>query len=149
MTQLITATATATAAGSALVGGIYAAFSVMVVPALRSGSASSATEIMTTINRVAERGPFLLVFGATTVAAAALAVTSLRSAPADPAPLVAAGLSLASTAITVVANVPLNRRLDREGAPFWNTYRRRWTAWNTVRAAAAVGAVAVLAASAR
>ncbi|MFG6476513.1 anthrone oxygenase family protein [Microbacterium sp. P06] len=137
----------ATAVGSAVVGGIYAAFTVMVMPALHALPRDAAAAAMQRINRAAERGPFIVVFGATTVAAVALAVSQLRETPVAPAPLGAAALAVASTVVTVAFNVPLNRRLDREGAAFWNEYRRRWTAWNTVRAVAAVAAVAVLAAT--
>src|SRR5699024_12773503 len=62
-----------------------------------------------------------------------------RGATSD---LAVAGASLASTAITVAANVPLNRRLDAGGAAFWPAYARRWTRWNTTRALAAAAVTA-------
>lgn len=131
----------ATIIGAGLVGGVYTAFSVMVMPALRRMDGRDAATTMIAVNRAAERGPFIVVFGSAALAALGLAATALPRGQV--AALVVAGASLTSTAITLAVNVPLNRRLEREGAPFWPAYHRRWTAANTVRAVAAVVAVAV------
>lgn len=130
--------------GTALVGGVYAAFSVMVMPALRRGDDQAATTTMIAINRAAERGPFILIFGAAAATALGAAVTSLPRN--DVGGLAFAGASFASAGITLAVNVPLNRRLDKDGAAFWSTYYRRWTAANTVRAIAATIAVGIAAA---
>ena len=121
-----------------VVGGVYAAFSLVVMPALDRLGAVEATAAMRSVNRVAERGPFIGVFGVAAAAAVALVVQD-RGAAA----LVVAGGSLAGTAVTVAVNVPLNRRLDRDGAAFWPRYRRRWTAANTVRAVLSLAALVV------
>lgn len=127
--------------GAGLVGGVYTAFSVMVMPALRRRSDPAATATMIAINRAAERGPFILIFGSTAITALGLAITALpRGGVGD---LAFAGASLASTGITLAVNVPLNRRLEREGATFWPTYHRRWSAANTIRAIAAISAVGI------
>jgi uncharacterized membrane protein len=131
----------ATVVGAGLVGGVYAAFSTMVMPALGRLNEQDATAAMVSINRAAERGPFILIFGSAAAAAIGLAVTAApRGAVTD---LVIAGASLASTIVTLGVNVPLNRRLEREGAVFWAVYRRRWTASNTLRATLATTAVLV------
>ncbi|GHG46674.1 hypothetical protein GCM10011331_06860 [Flavimobilis marinus] len=131
----------ATIVGTGLVGGVYAAFSIMVIPALRRLPDAEAAAAMIAINRAAERGPFLVLFGGTAIAAATLGATAVgRPVTSD---LAVAGASLASTAITVAVNVPMNRRLDVDGARFWPTYARRWTRWNTARALAATASVAV------
>lgn len=136
----MSALTTVAVVGSGLVAGVYTTFSTMVVPALRRQDPRDAAAVMIAINRVAERGPFLLLFGGAAVAAAALGVSALvRSDPADGA---VAAASLASTAITVAVNVPLNRRLEREPG-FWIGYARTWAAWNSVRALAATAAVVV------
>ncbi|MCM6763791.1 DUF1772 domain-containing protein [Rathayibacter sp. ZW T2_19] len=136
----MSALATVAVVGSGLVAGVYTAFSTMVVPALRRRDPVDAAAVMIGINRAAERGPFLLLFSGTAVAAAALGVSALvRSDGADGA---VAAASLASTAITVAVNVPLNRRLERDPAS-WSAYARTWTAWNSVRALAAAAAVVV------
>ena len=133
--------------GAGLVGGVYTAFSVMVMPALGRGDDQAATAAMIAVNRAAERGPFILIFGTATLAAVGLAVTALPRG--DVGDLFVAGASLVSTSITVAVNVPLNRRLEREGAAFWPAYHRRWTAANTIRAIAAIAAVGIAAAAGR
>lgn len=127
--------------GAGLVGGVYTAFTVMVMPALRHSDDQVATTTMIAINRAAERGPFIVMFGSAALAALGLAVPAAdRRSMVD---LVVAGTSLTSTLITVAVNVPLNRRLECEGPMFWPTYYRRWTTANTIRAAAAMIAVGV------
>jgi uncharacterized membrane protein len=127
--------------GAGLLGGVYAAFSTIVVPALTRLDDRDAAAAMIRINTRAERGPFIAIFGLTAVAAIGLAETAVsRGAVID---LAIAGASLVSTGITVAVNVPLNRRLEREGACYWPQYSRRWTAANTVRAAFATMAVLV------
>lgn len=124
--------ATLAVVGSGVLAGVYTAFSTMVIPALRRGTARDAAAAMTAINRRAERGPFLLLFGGTAVAAAALGVSGLVGG--STLDVVVAGASLSGTAITVLWSVPLNRSLDRGGADEWDRYARSWTRWNTVRA---------------
>lgn len=127
--------------GAGLLSGIYAAFSTMVVPALRRLDDRDATTAMIRINRKAERGPFILIFAAAAFAATGLGVAAVpRGAVAE---LAIAGASLASTVVTLAVNVPLNRRLERDGSKFWLEYSRRWTVVNTMRAALAMVAVVV------
>ncbi|MHA7282950.1 anthrone oxygenase family protein [Arthrobacter sp. TMS2-4] len=133
----------ATVVGAGLLSGVYAAFSAMVIPALRRLDDKSATAAMIQINRKAERGPFIVIFGSAAVAATGLAITAAPRG--NIIELVVAGASLASTIVTVAVNVPLNRRLERDGSTFWNEYSHRWTTANTVRATLA--ATAVLAAA--
>lgn len=133
----------ATVVGAGLLSGVYAAFSTMVMPALNRLDDGDATTAMIQINRKAERGPFILVFASAALAATGLAAGAApRGAIMD---LVIAGGSLASTVVTMTINVPLNRRLERDGSLFWAEYSARWTMANTVRAAFA--ATAVIAAS--
>lgn len=125
--------------GAGLLSGVYTAFSTMIIPALRRFDDDTATAAMIHINRKAELGPFIVIFGSAAVAATGLAITAApRGSTIE---LVVAGASLASTVITMAVNVPLNRRLQRDGSPFWNEYSHRWTAANTVRATLAAGAV--------
>lgn len=127
--------------GAGLLSGVYAAFSTMVIPALRRLDDEGATAAMIQINRKAEHGPFIAIFGSAALAAAGLAIAAAPRR--DVADLVVAGASLASTLVTVAVNVPLNRKLERDGAPFWNEYSHRWTTANTVRAVLATTAVLV------
>ena len=124
-----------------LLSGVYTAFSTVVIPALNRLGDHEATAAMVRINRKAERGPFILLFASAALAATGLAVAAVpRGTGVD---LAIAGASLASTVVTVAVNVPLNRRLDRDGAPFWAEYSHRWRAANTVRAGCAAIAVIV------
>lgn len=137
--------ATALAVGSAAVGGTYFAFSAMVMPSLGRLAPQDAARVMRAINARAERGPFILAFGATAVLSVAVAAVALPRLP-DPGAareIGAAALALTGTAVTVLGNVPLNRRLERDGAPYWGSYRRRWTRLNSVRALAHVAGVAL------
>lgn len=127
--------------GAGLVGGVYTTFSIMVMPALRRCDDRTATDTMIAVNRAAERGPFIVVFGAAALAALGLAGAALPRG--DVVELGIAAASLGSTIITVAVNVPLNRRLARDGAAFWPAYSRRWTRANTVRALAAALAVSL------
>ena len=132
--------------GAGLLGGVYAAFSTMVVPALRRLDDRAATTAMVVINTRAERGSFIVVFGVAALAAVGVMVSAVpRGAVSE---IAVAGASLASTALTVAVNVPLNRRLEKEGPAFWPPYARRWTAANTVRAVCATAAVCVAVAAA-
>jgi uncharacterized membrane protein len=133
----------ATAVGTALVAGTYAAFTIMVMPALARRPTAEGVAAMHEINRRAERGGFVVVFGATAVAAVALGVEAWRESA--PIPLAAAALSLAGTVVTAVVNVPMNRRLDRDGAGYWARYRRGWGIANAVRGVSSAAAVGLLA----
>ena len=129
--------------GAGLLGGVYAAFSTMVVPGLRRLDDRAATAAMVRINAQAERGPFIVLFGIAALAAVGVIVNAVpRGAVSE---IAVAGASLASTVLTVAVNVPLNRRLEKDGSAFWPMYVRRWTAANTVRAVGATAAVIVAA----
>lgn len=131
--------ATIVVVGTGVLAGVYTAFSTMVLPALRQESAREATATMTRINSRAERGPFIVLFGGTAVAAVVLGVSGLlRGSASD---VLIAGASLSGTAVTVLRNVPLNRGLDRGGAGEWSRYQRSWTRWNSCRALLSIAAV--------
>jgi uncharacterized membrane protein len=143
----------AAAVGSAVVGGVYVAFSAMVMPALRRRSPADAAATMTAINVAAERAPFLTVFfGAAAASAAVIVVEATDPGTSTPVRLLGAALSLAGTVSTIVGNVPLNRRLATAGpgqVAFWPRYDRLWTELNHVRAALSVAGAFSLFASVR
>ena len=134
--------------GALVTGGIYAAFPVMVLPALdrleRLGPGRAA-DLMRSINNAAERPPFLLLFFGSAVAAAGSAVLPGQLQRPVQA-WIGAGLSLAAFVLTATVNVPLNRKLAAGAMdPLWSTYRRRWGAANSARAlASVVGGVLLL-----
>jgi uncharacterized membrane protein len=141
--------AIATALGAAAVGGIYLAFSLMVMPALARLTAAQATATMQEINRRAGQGVFIVVFLGSALLAVALSLVEVFVLPGETAALLLAGaaLSFSSAVVTVVGNVPLNNRLERDGVAFWPQYLPRWTALNTVRALLALAAVGVIVAA--
>lgn len=134
---------TITVVGTGLLGGVYSAFTVMVIPALRQLNNTDATTTMNHINRAAKRGPFIVLFGGTAITATTLGIAALQHG--NTTDLIVAGASLLSTAITIAANVPLNRALNAKGAHYWLHYAQHWTRWNTLRALAAAASVGVAA----
>ena len=136
--------------GSAVVGGFYLAFSVVVMPALRRQLAKDAISTMVSINEKAVRPPFMILFFGTAVACTAVAVVAATDPPTN-SPLRVAGAAayLAGWASTMVVNVPLNNRLDRSGGDQpdrrWHSFQGSWTRANHVRAALSMaGAVGLL-----
>ncbi|MCF3933111.1 DUF1772 domain-containing protein [Acuticoccus sp. M5D2P5] len=130
------------ALGAALMAGTFFVFSVAVMGAFATLPPAGGIAAMQAINRVIQNALFLGVFLGTAVISLALLVAALLGA----APLGTTGAGaiayLAATLITIAGNVPLNDRLDRidgtapDAAPFWATYRRRWTALNHIRTVA-------------
>ena len=124
--------------GSGLMGGVFVAFSVAVMPALARRPAAEAVAMMQAVNRVIVGPAFLLLFLGTGVVAAAAAVL-------DTGAVVGAALYLAGAlGVTMVVNVPLNNALEADGEATWARYQRRWTAWNHLRALASTGAAVAL-----
>ncbi|MEJ8279627.1 anthrone oxygenase family protein [Pseudonocardia spirodelae] len=127
--------------GAGLLGGIYLAFSVAVVPALRRRPAAEAAAVMRGVNRVIVNPVFGTLFAGTALVAGAVTVAGVLGG----APLRAAGglAVLAGFAVTAAVNIPLNHALDRDGD--WAAFAPRWAAANHVRAgASALGVVALL-----
>ena len=120
-------------------GGVFVAFSVAVMPALRRRPAAEGVAVMQEVNRVIVSPLFLLLFLGTGVAGVVAAVLDVRAAPG------AALYVVGALGVTMAVNVPLNNRLDAEGEPVWARYLARWTAWNHVRAIAATGSAVLLA----
>lgn len=135
------------AAGTAMVAGVFFAFSTFVMPGLGRLPARDAARAMQSINVTAVRPAFMtLLFGTAAVCVAAI-VVGLRDRGSAPAPwLVAAGvLYLVGTiGVTVALNVPLNDRLaaldpTAAGAE-WPAYLRDWVRWNHLRALSSTAA---------
>ena len=125
---------------AALTAGIYLAFTVMVLPALRSGSPATAITVMQRVNVAALRPPFMLLFFGGTLLAVAVIVTELASGAVGTfgwLRLVGAGLALLSFVITVVRNVPLNTALAAASSTdsgAWVAFDRPWGRANLLRA---------------
>jgi uncharacterized membrane protein len=147
-------TVTLTAAlGAAIIGGVFFAFSNFIMPGLARLTAAHGAGAMQAINvAVLNRwflGVLLGVGGLCLVIAVAAALD--RHAPGAGLRFAGAALYLVGTVgVTIACNVPRNEALQvvaPHGADIvalWDTYVREWTAWNTVRTAAAIAAAAAL-----
>jgi uncharacterized membrane protein len=133
--------------------GLFFAFSVAVMRALARRPAAEGMAAMQAINVAILNPLFLASFVGTAAACAVVAVAALlRWDEAGAAYLLAGGaLYLVGTfLVTAALNVPMNDALasvapgDPDAAGRWSAYVARWTAWNHVRAAAALAAAASL-----
>jgi len=141
------------AAGSGLMAGLFFAFSAAVMPGLRRLRPEVGAAAMQAINRAILNPVFGVVFGGTPLLCLLLAVAAPFSASSGTGWIVAGAVLhvVGSFVLTVVANVPLNNRLDAAdpdspaGAEVWADYLVRWTAWNHIRAVLCTAATAALA----
>lgn len=127
---------------SAVIGGVFSAFSEFVMAGLLRASPAGGIEVMQHINRTVLRTPF--VAGIVSIAAFSVLFALYGLAVFDGAALVT--LVLAPLVylpgvflMTMFGNVPMNNRLDRldhhsaEAETYWREYGRRWTRLNHVR----------------
>ncbi|MER5672866.1 DUF1772 domain-containing protein [Pseudonocardia alni] len=131
----------ATLTGSGLLGGVYLAFSVAVLPALRRRPAAEAVAVMRGVNRVIVNPVFGTLFAGTALLAGAVTVAgALGGQPLR----IAGGVAvLAGFAVTAAVNIPLNNALERDGD--WAAFAPRWGVANHLRGAfSALGVVLLL-----
>ena len=155
MSHLGTTATLAAAVTTGLTGGVYLAFTAMVLPALNGAVASDAVATMQRVNVAAVRAPFMIVFFGSVLTAVVAAVATL--ATGDPAGtrvlrLAGAGLAVGAFVTTVAVNVPLNDGLaavstGSDSAETWAAYAQSWGAANLVRGALSAAAVVALIAS--
>ena len=147
MNQVIPAVGTMVLLGSALVGGIFFAFSSFIMKALAGVPSAEGIGAMQSINVVVINPSFLAAFFGTAVLsliAGGLALAGWGS-PSASFFLGGALFYLVGTIlVTVLGNVPLNDQLAAVSATnpaardVWEHYLGRWTMWNLVRTAAAM-----------
>lgn len=127
---------------SAIVGGVFSAFSEFIMRGLLRAEPASGIEAMQQINRTVLRTQFvagILVIGPLSIAIAVYAALNLQGAAQTA--LMAAPLVFVPTVLlmTMFGNVPMNNRLDRldhraaASATYWRAYGRDWTRLNHVR----------------
>ncbi len=147
MDQLIPVVGTTALLGSALVGGIFFAFSSFVMKALARVSSEDGIGAMQSINVVVLNPSFLGVFFGTAVVSLGAGGLALAGwgRPSAPFFLGGAFFYLVGTyLVTLRGNVPLNNQLaalsatDPAARDVWEHYLSRWTMWNHVRTAAAM-----------
>lgn len=139
------------ALGCGLMAGLFFAFSVSVVKALARLPSAEGIAAMQSINVAIINPVFLTAFFGTAVACVLVMITSLLRWHDPGAIYLFIGGALypvGSLLVTLVFNVPRNNALaavdpaSTEGASLWTDYLSKWTAWNHVRAAAALAAAA-------
>ena len=142
----------AAAVGSGVIGGVFFAFSVMVMRPLASLPSQHGVATMQAVNVDALRPWFLGVFVGTALLSAAAVVGALVDW-GDASPYVLAGGLLyivGSFGLTAAYHVPRNEALatlephSAEAESHWRGYLSGWTAWNHLRAATALAAAATL-----
>jgi uncharacterized membrane protein len=136
--------------GCALMAGTFYAFSTFVMRALARIPGDAGTAAMQSINVAVINPMFLGVFLGNALACAVLVASAVLRWGRPGVEYVIAGALLyvlGTFGVTIVCNVPLNNALarlqptDPDAAARWAEYLSRWTAWNHVRAVAALVAV--------
>ena len=135
---------TVAAVATGLTAGVYLAFSALVMPALAAGAPAPALAAMQRINHLAQRPVFGSVFTAAAIGSLwVLAAPWFTGANRQPWSTVGAALSLAAFAVTVVVNVPRNRRTAQLACSSsadlatWKAVSASWRWGNHVRAGCA------------
>ncbi|MDQ8185272.1 anthrone oxygenase family protein [Pelagicoccus sp. SDUM812002] len=134
--------------GSALVGGIFFAFSSFVMKALKRIPSPEGIRTMQSINVVVINPAFLGLFMGTALLSLTLIATvilgySTHSFEALPHWFMIGAIHyfVGTFLVTLAGNVPLNNRLAHANADnaqsLWNTYLKNWTLYNHVRATSA------------
>lgn len=147
MSMLTTIATIAAILGSALVGGIFFAFSNFVMKALARVPSPEGIAAMQSINVVVLNRWFLGSFIGTAAICLLLAGIAI-SGWEKPISLWLLGGAVSYVAgvwlVTIVGNVPLNQRLaevepaDAASSQIWEDYLDRWTKLNSKRAGSAV-----------
>lgn len=141
------------ALGCGLMAGFFFAFSVSVMKALDRRPPAEGIAAMQSINVAVINPVFLAAFLGTAVVCVFVMISSLVRwhVPGALYLLVGGALYLAgSFLVTMVFNVPKNNALaavdpaSADGTRLWASYLAKWTAWNHIRAAAALAAAASL-----
>lgn len=147
MTLVTTASVIVALLGSALIGGVFFAFSSFIMKALARVPSAEGIAAMQSINVLVLNPSFLGAFLGTAAVSVLVAAFAFRGwgEPAAPWYLAGAMAYLAGTFfVTLFGNVPLNEKLaaasatDPAAISVWEHYLDRWTLLNTVRTVAAL-----------
>ena len=147
MDQFIPVIGTTVLLGSALVGGIFYAFSSFVMKALAAVPPAEGIGAMQSINVVVINPWFLGVFMGTAVLSVGAGGLALAGWNRASAPFFLGGALfyfVGTFLVTMLRNVPLNDQLatvsatDPAAIDVWEHYLDRWTTWNHVRTGAAI-----------
>jgi uncharacterized membrane protein len=148
MNTVTTVVATAALLGSALVGGVFFAFSNFVMKALTRLPSPEGIAAMQSINVVVLNPVFLGTFIGTAILSAGFLISVFVVAGHSAYPFFVGGALLylmGTFLITLLGNVPLNDQLaslpenDPNAADMWALYLQKWLVWNHLRTVAALG----------
>lgn len=149
MSLFTTVLVVASMLGSALIGGIFFAFSNFIMKAFSRVPTAEGINAMQSINVVVLNPLFLGVFTGTAILSLLTVGLAAKrwSEPSSAWYLTGALFYVVGTfLVTVLGNVPLNDRLaavaagESVSAPVWEQYLDRWTRLNTLRTIAAMAA---------
>ena len=142
---------------SAVIGGVFSAFSEFIMAALLRAEPAGGIESMQQINKTVIRTQFvagILLIAPASILFALYSLTVFEGAAL--AALIAAPLVYVPSVflMTIIGNVPMNNRLDRldhtspDARAYWTRYGRDWTRLNHVRTLGSVATAVVYMASA-
>ncbi|MEO0981740.1 MAG: anthrone oxygenase family protein [Pseudomonadota bacterium] len=127
---------------SAVIGGVFSAFSEFVMSGLQRAAPVGGIESMQHINRTVLKTQFvagILLIGPMSIAIALYALTSLHGT-AKVALILAPAVYVPTVFLmTMFGNVPMNNQLERldprsaDAEAYWRRYGREWTRLNHVR----------------
>jgi uncharacterized membrane protein len=120
-----------------LLAGVYLAFVVAVLPALRCVPDDTFASVLNRINDAIVDPAFLTVFLGAPVLAVTLAATGR-----DPVAIAAAVAAVIALVITIAANAPLNDALVNGGGR--ESFDAPWARWHYIGTAMATVAIALL-----
>ncbi|MET3496685.1 anthrone oxygenase family protein [Variovorax boronicumulans] len=150
MSKTMTVLILASALSTALVAGMFYAFSSFVMAALARIPNSEGIHAMNAINITVITPSFMVLFMGSTLLCVVLGGWSMFSISQRDSQLVLLACLfhvVGCFGVTVLFNVPLNDQLaatsHTDGHAFWQTYLKTWTRWNTVRTASSALAAIV------
>jgi uncharacterized membrane protein len=141
------------AVGCGTVGGVFFAFSALVMSGLTRLPDTQGIEAMKSINVTAVRPPLMLALFGSAALCVALVARAISTWGDRQALLLLAGASLylaGAIVLTTTCNVPLNNRLASlsshapDAAAQWRDYAQAWTLANHIRAIASLAAMVLL-----
>ena len=133
--------------GSALIGGIFFAFSNLIMKALERVPSSEGVLAMQTINVTVLNRWFLGIFSGTALICLGLAVIAIVGWGSGQSPYLLAGAVAyvgGTFLVTGIGNVPLNDKLagvapeKPDSVEVWEHYLERWTKLNSQRTGSAL-----------
>jgi uncharacterized membrane protein len=147
MSSLLVAATIAAIVGSALIGGVFFAFSNFIMKALDRVPSSGGLLVMQTINVTVLNRWFLGAFMGTALISLILAAMSVAAWESTHSPYTLGGAVSyigGTWLVTGIGNVPLNNNLAAvkpdapESSEVWEHYLKHWTKLNSQRTGAAL-----------